>query len=90
MRFSALRLICAYLLQNPRKRKHYELEVTELLGDKLQAETDADAYLMIALFVVTRQVRWRQAVKDYRNTHPECLPVFKRYHAILKDVRAKK
>lgn len=90
MRFSALRLICAYLLQNPRKRKHYEQEVTELLGDKLQAETDADAYLMIAQFVVTRQVRWRQAVKDYRNTHPECLPVFRRYHAILKDVKARK
>lgn len=90
IRFSALRLICAYLLQNPRKRKHYEQEVTELLGAKQEAETSHDAYLMTALFVVTRQVRWRQAVKTYRNTHPECLPVFRRYHAILKDVRAKK
>ena len=90
IRFSALRLISAYLLQSERRRNHYEQEVVALLGNKQEAETDRDAYLMIALFVVTRQARWRQAVKNYRNTHPECLPVFKRYHAILKDVRAKK
>ena len=90
IRFSALRLICAYLLQSERRRNHYEQEVSELLGDKQEATTSQEAYLMTALFVVTRQARWRQAVKNYRNTHPECLPVFRRYHAILKDVRAKK
>ena len=45
---------------------------------------------MTALFITTRQAHWRTALKDYRKTHPDCPDVFRRYHAILKDLRAKK
>ena len=45
---------------------------------------------MTALFITTREVHWRTAVKDYRNSHPDCPPVLHRYHSILKDLRAKK
>jgi hypothetical protein len=88
-RFASLRLICAYLLQNLRKKDAYQHEVTTLLGGRETPESDADAYLMTALFVTTRQAHWRNAVKAYRNTHPDHLPVLRRYHAILKELRAR-
>ena len=53
------------------------------------AYADADAYLMTALFITTRQAHWRDAVKAYRNTHPDHLPVLRRYHAILKELKAR-
>lgn len=45
---------------------------------------------MTALFVTTRQARWRDAVKEYRNSHPDCPDVLRRYHAIIKELKAKK
>ena len=89
-RFAALKLICAYLLHNERKRNSYQQEVTELLNGREIPETDGDAYLMTALFITTRMVHWRNAVKDYRHTHPDCPPVLRRYHAIIKDLKARK
>ena len=87
-RFTALRLICASLLQSSRKQQLYQRQVVELLDGCDTPANDAQAYLMTALFVATRQARWRTALKDYRNTHPDCAPVFRRYHAILKDLKA--
>jgi len=100
-RFTALRLICAYLLQNVKKRNLYQQQVTELLQkvavpspsgeiQDIHPQTDAEAYLMVALFIATRQAHWRAAVKDYRNSHPECPDVFRRYYALIKELRAKK
>ena len=89
-RFAALKLICAYLLHSERKRNSYQQEVTELLNGKETAETDSDAYLMVALFITTRMAHWRNAVKDYRHTHPDSLPVLRRYHAILKNLKARR
>ena len=89
-RFSALRLICAYLLQSASKREAYLQDVISLLGDKEAPETDVDAYLMTALFITTRMAHWRAAVKDYRHSHPDCPAILRRFHAILKDLKAKK
>jgi len=100
-RFTALRLICAYLLQNVKKRNLYQQQVTELLQkvavpspsgeiQDIHPQTDAEAYLMVALFIATRQAHWRAAVKDYRNSHPDCPDVFRRYYALIKELRAKK
>ena len=89
VRFAALRLICAYLLQNQRKKDAYQHEVATLLDGRETPESDADAYLMTALFITTRQAHWRDAVKAYRNTHPDHLPVLRRYHAILKELKAR-
>ena len=89
-RFSALRLICAYLLQSASKRETYLQDVISLLGDRETPDTDAEAYLMTALFITTRMAHWRAAVKDYRHSHPDCPAILRRFHAILKDLKAKK
>lgn len=90
LRFTALKLIGAYLLHSERKRALYQQEVTDLLADVAIPQTDSQAYLAIALFITTRQAKWRQALKDYRNTHPDCSPSLRRYCAILKDLKTKK
>ncbi len=56
----------------------------------LVPQTPAEAYLMTALFITTRKAHWRDAVKAYRSTHPDSLPVLRRYHAIIKDLKARK
>lgn len=100
-RFTALRLINAYLLKNAKKRKLYLQQVTDLLQkvsvlspsgelQDIRPQTDSEAYLLVALFIATRQAQWRAAVKDYRNSHPDCPDVFRRYYAIIKELRAKK
>ena len=100
-RFTALRLINAYLLKNAKKRKLYLQQVTHLLQkvsvpspsgelQDIRPQTDSEAYLLVALFIATRQAQWRAAVKDYRNNHPDCPDVFRRYYAIIKELRAKK
>ena len=53
------------------------------------ALSPTDAYLMNALFITTRQVHWRTAVKEYRNTHPDCPDIFRRFYAIIKDIKAR-
>ena len=88
-RFVALKLLCAYMMQNARKYNLYMQEVTNLLGDKEIPETDTHAYLMTALFITTRQAHWRTVVKNYRNTHPDCPVILRRFHAIVKDLKAK-
>ena len=88
-RFVALKLICAYLLQAEKKRERYQQEVIHLLEGKDEPLTDMDAYLTMALFVTTRQVAFRTAFKDYRNAHPDSLPVLRRFYSIIKDVKAK-
>lgn len=115
-RFTALKLICAYLRNDKKHRDHYQQKVLALLSSSpspfspaavpslfrevsetagpnpsaLSPQTDAEAYLMTALFITTRQAPLRVAVKAYRNSHPTCLPVLHRFHAILKDLKAKR
>ena len=90
LRFTALKLIGAYLLHSERKRALYQQEVTDILADVAIPQTDSQAYLAIALFITTRQAKWRQALKDYRNTHPDSSSNLRRYCAILKDLKTKK
>ena len=45
---------------------------------------------MTALFIVTRHVQWRTAIKEYRNSHPDCPDILRRYYAIIKDIKTKK
>ena len=101
-RFTALRLICAYLLQNAKKRDLYQQQVLVLLHQAAAPSPSgevphlspltsaASAYLMTALFIVTRRAQWRTAVKEYRNTHPDSPDIFRRYYAIIKDIKTKK
>lgn len=98
-RFVALKLMCAYLLKNAKKRDIYMQQVLDLLplpsdvdaiNSDFRPQTDTQAYLMTALFMTTRQAHWRTAVKEYRNSHPGCPDIFRRYHAIIKDLKARK
>ncbi|MBR1548126.1 MAG: hypothetical protein IJ637_05310 [Prevotella sp.] len=88
-RFTALKLICAYLLQSSRKDVYLQ-EVVGMLDGKQTATSDADAYLMTSLFVATRQAMWRTAIKEYRSNHPDSSDTLRRYLSILKDIKTKK
>ena len=56
----------------------------------LQLSTFIEAYLTMALFISTRNPRYRDAVKDYRHAHPDCPDILRRYHSIVKGLRPKK
>ncbi len=88
-RFLSLRLIYASLRQWGKKVETLVGEATSLLKDKETPLDDADAYLMMALFIATRIAHWRDAVKQYRNTHPGCPDILRRYHTIVKNLKAK-
>lgn len=89
-RFVALKLICAYLRQEKHKVEHYLNEVQALLAGRTTPADDRDAYLMMALFIKTRNPNWRDAVKSYRNTHPDCPDILRRYHSIVKNLKTDK
>ena len=101
-RFTALRLICAYLLQNAKKRDLYQQQVLDLLHLPLNSQSSilnsqlpspsnpSEAYLMTALFITTRQACFRAALKEYRNSHSDCPDIFRRYLSIIKDIKTKK
>lgn len=89
-RFVALKLICAYLREEKRKVEHYIQQVQTLLNDITTPETDRDAYLMMALFITTRDPQLRDAVKTYRTTHPDSPDSLRRYHTIAKHLKSDK
>ena len=103
-RFTALKLICAYLRTDRSRKERYTQEVMALLGlengqhssvtdetqEGLQALSFTAAYLMTALFITTRNPRYRDAVKDYRHSHPECPDILRRFHSIVKGLKPRK
>lgn len=88
-RFLSLRLIYASLRQWERQVADLVSQASGLLKDPCCAADADDAYLMTALFIATRQARWREAVKTYRNTHPDSPDILRRYHTIVKHIKAK-
>lgn len=91
-RFVALKLICSYLRGDKTRRERYTNEVRSLLqSSSLLGEQGArDSYLMVALFIVTREAHWRTAVKEYRKNHPDDWPaILNRYFSIIKNLKAK-
>lgn len=95
-RYVALKLICAHLRSDSSRRERYQAEVSAMLGiphgaDAIpQPASFLEAYLMMALFITTRNPRYRDAVKAYRTTHPDCPDILRRYHTIVKDLKSKK
>lgn len=89
-RFLALKLICSYLREEKHKVEHHTQEVQTLLNGKTAPETDCDAYLMTALFITTRNPTLRDAIKAYRTTHPNSPDILRRYHSIIKNLKANK
>lgn len=88
-RFLSLRLICAVLRQSKRRRASLQQEVETRLSGKETPTTTDEAYLMVAMFIATRRAAYRDAVKAYRSTHPDCPDILRRYHSIVKNLKAK-
>lgn len=87
-RFLSLRLICAALRGSVKKESLLK-EVNRCVGGRTNPETDDEAYMMVALFVATKDADYRTALKDYRSSHPEAHDILRRYLSIIKKMRAK-
>ena len=88
VRFLSLRLICAVLRQNKKRKESLQREVESLLSGVEVPATSAEAYLMMALFIATRRASYRDAVKAYRSAHPDSPDILRRYHSIVKKLKA--
>lgn len=88
-RFLSLKLISTVLRQNKKKEESLRKEVEKHLAGKELPTTPDEAYLMTALFVATKFAKYRNAVKSYRTTHPDCPDILRRYHSIVKNLKAK-
>lgn len=73
--FTSLMLMCAVMLRESAVVERYQRQLSEWLGEVTVPRSDTDAYVMLALFVTTRNPRYRDAVKSYRKTHPNCPPI---------------
>ena len=95
-RFTALRLLCAYLRSDKTRVAKYTSEVLKLssitshLSPLTFLNSFVDAYLTMALFITTRNPRYRDAVKAYCQSHPDCPEILRRYHRIVKGIKPKK
>lgn len=85
-RFTSLMFMCAVMLNEPAFVERYQPLLSEWLGTSYSPGTDADAYIMLALFVATRNPRYRDAVKSYRKTHPDCSPIIGTFINKIRDV----
>lgn len=87
-RFLSLRLICATLRGSVKKIQLLN-EIRHCMSGKAAPSTDAEAYMMVALFIATKNANYRTALKDYRTSHPDAPDILRRYQSIIKKMRAK-
>ena len=86
-RFTALMLLCSYLLFETEARDRLKAQVAEWLDGVREARTATEAYLMVALYVVTRKPKLRDAAKAYRKSHPDCPDIIRRFLSKVRDIR---
>ena len=86
-RFTALMLLCSYLLFETEARDRYKAQLQEWLDGVTEARTATEAYLMVALFVVTRKPKLRDAAKAYRKSHADCPDIIRRFLSKVSDLR---
>lgn len=65
----ALLLLCAALRKDRRAVGQYVPIIEHLLTDKTKATTDEEAFMMAVLYVATHDVAYRDAAKQYQQTH---------------------
>ena len=85
-RFTALMLLCSYLLFEAEARDRYKAQLQQWLEGVTEARTATEAYLMVALFVVTRKPKYRDAAKAYRKTHSDCPDIIRRFLSKVSDI----
>ncbi len=103
VRLRVLQLLCAYLRSDTKKvETDVPLLLGELASHMPAVKSDtkkrsskfipdnlADVYRMIALFIITRNPLYRDAVKGYRKQYPDIPVTIRRFISILKVVKAK-
>lgn len=85
-KFTALMLICAYLMKDKEATESYVGHVQDLLQGATEATTALQAYLLAALFVVLHNPMLRNTAKTYRQTHPNCPQSLCRLISIAKRI----
>lgn len=86
-RFISLMLICATMLGEAELCEHYQ---SLLMGWSNDEESDTQAYMKLALFVYTRNPRFRDAAKAYRKTHPDCPAILGTFINKVREAKTKK
>ena len=99
-KFAALMLICAYLMNDKpevaRRKQEVErclmseggcLKADTLPSDILHLTSELACYLLTALFIVTHNPEYRCQVKAWRQSHPDCPLVIRRFLSIAKQIR---
>ena len=87
-KFAALMLICAYLMNDKDEVSRRTQQVEQLLTSYLLPLTSEIAcYLTTALFIVTHNPVLRKQAKAWRQSHPDCSLVIRRFHSIAKQIR---
>lgn len=89
-RFTALMLLCATMRGDKDARDKHVAQLRQWLGNNREAETATEAYLMIALYAGTRESVLREAVKRYKNAHPDCPEVIKMMFGKVKRLSGRK
>ena len=90
-RFTALKLLCAYLRSDRTRVTKYTDDVLSVLGSNPSPLTSyTTAYLTMALFITTRNPRYRDAVKAYCQSHPDRSVTLRRYHRIVKGIKPRR
>ena len=85
-KFTALMLICVYLLKDKEATEQYAQQVQDLLQGATEAKTALQAYLFTALFIALHAPLLRKAAKNYRQTHPDCPKPICRLLSIAKKI----
>ena len=97
-RFTSLMLICAALLSDKEACERYQTQLQQWLTSSLSplhssfftlhsSLSYVQAYMMLALFVSTRDPRLRDAVKAYRKNHPDCPQILGTFINRVRDIR---
>ena len=88
-KFCALMLICSYLKNDSEELKQRINQVEHLLEGIVEPVTDLHCYLMTALFIVTHHAVLRKRAKTYRQSHPDCPLVIRRFQSIAKKIKCR-
>ena len=104
-RFISLMLICAALLGDKEACEKFKTQILQWLEESnstsLCEKTSIfhfslftfhfiEAYMLLALFIYTRDPRLRSAVKAYRKEHPDCPPILGTFINKVRDIQTSK
>lgn len=86
-KFTALMLICAYLMNDKKAIRNRIRQVENLLQGRTEPENDLECYLVTALFIATHRSELRRKAKTWRQSHDDCPLAIRRFLSIAKQIR---